>query len=78
MVLRKREVGFLVMQESSNQSHTFDCQLYVSARQEMILRMPPEAGPRKIIRLSPVAYEDLFDPAFRRLLATLESVPAPI
>lgn len=58
--------------------HTFDCQLYVSARQGITLRMPAETGPRRIIRLRPVAYEDLFDPAFRRLLVTLESVPAPI
>jgi hypothetical protein len=58
--------------------HTFECQMYVPARGPMKFRLPVENGPTQVIRLQPLAYDQLIDPAFRRLLAAFESVPRPL
>jgi hypothetical protein len=55
--------------------HTFDCQMYVSRRGVMAFTLPAESGPQKVARLEPLAYDQLIDPGFRRLLAAFESVP---
>jgi hypothetical protein len=57
---------------------TFDCQLYVTARGTITLRMPSEDGPVRVARLEPVAYDQLVEPGFRRLLAAFEGVPRPL
>jgi hypothetical protein len=57
--------------------HEFDCQLYVSRRGVITLNMPQEQGPVRVARLKPLGYDELIDPAFRRLLAAFESVPQP-
>lgn len=56
-------------------AHTFDCQLYVSRRGVMTLRVPTESGPIRIALLKPLDYDELVDPGFRKLLATFESLP---
>jgi hypothetical protein len=58
--------------------HEFDCQLYVSRRGMIMLKMPQEDGPVRVARLKPLAYDELIDPAFRRLLAAFEAVPQPL
>jgi hypothetical protein len=57
--------------------NTFECQMYVGAR-GMNFVLPAEAGPNKVARLEPLAYDKLIDPGFRRLLAAFESVPSPL
>lgn len=56
-------------------SHRFDCQLYVSAQGRVNLATPYEPGPRKLITLKPLAYEELISPEFRRLLAAFDRAP---
>jgi hypothetical protein len=56
----------------------FDCQLYVTATGGITLRLPVEDGPTRMARLEPLDYDELVDPAFRRLLAAFESVPRPL
>lgn len=58
--------------------HTFECHLYVPTRGPMKFQLPAEDGPTQVIRLQPLAYDQLVDPAFRRLLAAFESVPQPL
>jgi hypothetical protein len=58
--------------------YTFDCQMYVSSRQKLTISLPEENGPRKAISLNSIDYDQLVDPAFRRLLAAFESVPKPL
>jgi len=53
----------------------FDCQLYVSKRGMLTVNMPQETGPVRVARLQPLKYDELIDPAFRKLLATFESIP---
>jgi hypothetical protein len=58
----------------SKRNYHFDCQIYIPATGLMSFRMPAEAGPRKIIRLRPLDYDELIEPGMRRLLAAFESV----
>ncbi len=53
----------------------FDCQLYVPYRGHMAFRLPSESGPVRVSRLTPLDYDTLIDPAFRRLIAAFESLP---
>lgn len=55
---------------------TFECHLYISARDRLKYNLPIEPGPKKVIRLTAPDYEQLVDPAFRRLLAAFESLPS--
>jgi len=52
----------------------FDCQMYVATKGAINLVMPLETGPRRIIRLESVSFENLIEPGFRSLLATFDSV----
>ena len=52
----------------------FDCQMYVATKGAINLVMPFETGPRRIIRLESVTFENLIEPGFRSLLATFDSV----
>ena len=61
-----------------NYPKAFDCQIYVPARGLMSFRLPAESGPKHIARFVPLAYDELVDPSFRRLLAAFESVPKPL
>jgi hypothetical protein len=58
--------------------HTFECHMYVARDAKMTFNLPFETGPQKIARLEPLAYDELVDPGFRRLLAAFESVPKPL
>lgn len=55
----------------------FDCQMYVATKGAINLVMPLENGPRRIIRLESVSFENLIEPGFRNLLATFDSVSGP-
>jgi hypothetical protein len=52
----------------------FDCQIYVPRRGNMAYSFPAESGPQHVARLEPLRYDELIDPAFRRLLAAFETV----
>lgn len=54
---------------------TFECRLYVSGRDKLAFALPKEGGPQKVARLAAPGYDQLIDPAFRRLLAAFESLP---
>ena len=56
----------------------FDCQMYVSPRGNLGLSMAHESGPRKVITLQPIEYDDLVDVSFRRLLAAFNAAPQPL
>lgn len=53
----------------------FECRLYISARDQFKFVLPEESGPQKIASLSAPDYDQLVDPAFRRLLVAFESLP---
>ena len=53
----------------------FDCQLYVPLNGPMTARLPIEEGPRSVVTLQPIAYDQLVDPSFRRLLAAFDAAP---
>jgi hypothetical protein len=55
--------------------HTFECQMYVTRRGVMEFELPSEPGPVRIAMLEPLAYDELVDPSFRRLLAAFETLP---
>ena len=55
-------------------ARTFECQIYVPARGAISFRLPVESGPKRIARFQPLGYDELIDPAFRRLLATFNRV----
>ena len=57
--------------------HEFDCQMYVATKGAINLVMPLENGPRRVIRLESVSFENLIEPGFRSLLATFDSVAGP-
>lgn len=65
-------------ESSPLEDRVFDCRLYVSRRNSIMLRMPAEKGPVSIARLEALDYDSLIDPTFRRLLAAFESVPQPL
>lgn len=52
----------------------FECHMYVSARGTIGALLPYETGPRRVVRLEPMAHRNLVDPSFRKLLAAFESV----
>jgi len=56
----------------------FKCRLYVPAHGLMAARLPAQSGPRRLVRLTPLSYDELVDPGLRRLLAAFESVPTPL
>lgn len=56
----------------------FECRLYVPAHGPMKARLPEQSGPRRLVQLRPLNYDELVDPSLRRLLAALESVPTPL
>jgi hypothetical protein len=58
--------------------HSFECQIYVPARGLMAYRLPDEPGPQRVARFQPLGYDELIDPAFRRLLAAFESLPTSL
>jgi hypothetical protein len=58
--------------------HTFECQMYVTRHGAMELGLPSEPGPIHVARLQPLAYEELVDPSFRRLLAAFETLPTQL
>lgn len=43
----------------------------------MKFKLPPEPGPRKVAKFNTPTYDQLTDPAFRRLLATFETLQPP-
>lgn len=53
----------------------FDCQLYVPANGTLMVRLPMESGPQPVVTFRPIAYDELVDPSFRRLLAAFDSAP---
>ncbi|HEY6736184.1 MAG TPA: hypothetical protein VI322_00555 [Candidatus Saccharimonadia bacterium] len=55
---------------------TFECQLYISGRDRLTYHLPASTKPRKIARFKSPSYDELVDPAFRKLLATFEAIPA--
>jgi hypothetical protein len=54
----------------------FECHFYISGRNQLRVSLPAQSKPQKIARLKAPNYEALIDPAFRRLLAAFESLPA--
>lgn len=48
--------------------------MYVATKGAINLVMPLENGPRRIIRLESVTFENLIEPGFRSLLATFDAV----
>lgn len=58
-------------------SLNFSCQLYIPAQGYMKFKLPPEPGPRKVAKFNSPTYDQLTDPAFRRLLATFETLQPP-
>jgi hypothetical protein len=56
----------------------FECHMYVGLQGELHYRLPKESGPRKVIRLVPLTYDQLTAPDLRRLLAAFDSVPQPL
>jgi hypothetical protein len=55
--------------------NSFECQMYVSARDAIYFRLPAEPGPKRVVKLEPLSHDKLIDPSFRRLLAAFESLP---
>lgn len=55
--------------------HWFECQLYISGQDLIRPALPAEPGPRRVVSLRPVAFEQLTDPGFHRLLVALETLP---
>ncbi|HSX00711.1 MAG TPA: hypothetical protein VLF67_00575 [Candidatus Saccharimonas sp.] len=56
----------------------FDCRLYVSARGSFAPLLPRETGPRRLAVFTPISYEKLTEPSFRRLLAAFESLGSQV
>jgi len=56
--------------------HSFQCQMYVTARGSMSFRLPSESGPTLVAKLVPLPYDELADPGFRRLLAAFNAITA--
>lgn len=59
-------------------TQTFECHMYVPAHGRMTFKLPPESGPKQVVRLQPLGYDQLVDPKFRRLLAAFESLPSSL
>ena len=55
--------------------YSFECRLYVSSLGPMKPVLDRAGEPRKLIAFRPIEYDKLVDPAFRRLIATFESLP---
>lgn len=51
--------------------------MYVATKGAINLVMPIENGPRRIIRLESVSFDNLIEPGFLSLLAAFDSVNGP-
>ena len=51
----------------------FECQLYISG-DHLKPVLPVVSAPRRLISLRPVAFEQLTDPGFHRLLVALDTL----